>query len=94
MDHDILIMAYPKVEYSKDGKSFKVATVFGDIPLICLMTVPKEAFEFIEEEIEKVIEHEVVALLLPKGVSHSQFDELFPYTHSLKSLRLCRQKGR
>ena len=82
---ELLIMAYPKVEYSEDGKSFKVATVFGDIPLICLMTVPKETFELIELEIEEILEHETIGIFLSKldDTLHTKFDNLFPYTHSL-----------
>ena len=82
---DLLIMAYPKVETSEDGKSYKIATVFQDIPLICLMTVPKEEFDFVEEEIETVLEHETLHLVLdvfePKA--SCKLDGILPFTHSL-----------
>ena len=80
---EVLIMAYPHVEWDDDGESFKVATVFGDIPLICLMTVPKEAFDYIEEQMEAILEHETLELILAKMGLVGELDNIFPYTHSL-----------
>lgn len=82
---EILIMAYPKVETSEDGDSYKMATVFQGIPLICFMTVPKEEFDFIEDEIEIVLEHETLHLILDiiEPEASRKLDSVLPFTHSL-----------
>ena len=85
---DLLIMKYPHVEWN-DDEEFQVACVFGDVPLICLMAIPLDAFEHIEEEIENIIEHETIGLILERInlTYHGKYDLLFPHTHSLQEWR-------
>jgi len=84
---DLLIMSYPHVEWHDD--EFAVATVFGDVPLICFNAVPIDAFEHIEKEIENIIEHETIGIILEKicKTYHEKYDSLFPYTHSLRDFK-------
>jgi len=86
----LLIFGYPHVEWNDKKKGdFKVATVFGDIPLICFHTIPSYAFSQIEHDIEFVLEHELLGLLLEEIESglHHKFDALFPYIPDLKLLK-------
>ena len=82
---ELTIMGYPHIEWRNDDE-FVVATGFGDIPIICLMTIPKNAFEYIEEEIENIIEHETIGILINhiNSAYHEKYDILFPHTHSLR----------
>jgi len=86
---DVLIMAYPKVEYSTRKQSYKVATVFHGIPLICLMTVPQKYFEHTEFEIEEILEHETLHIILDKIAPSAswKFDKISPFTHSLVEVK-------
>jgi len=62
---NVLIMANPNVEWI-DADTFNVAVTFGDIPLICLPAIPKQAFDYVEQKIEKVIEHETLHAILAR----------------------------
>jgi len=91
---ELLIMAYPKVEYGPRKQSFKIATVFRGFPPICLMTVPKKYFRHIEFEIEQILEHETLHIVLnriePKA--SKPLDNVLPWTHSLIEFANCKGK--
>jgi len=62
---DLFIMPYSKIDW-KNHDEFNVAVTFGDIPLICLQKIPKEAYNFIEEKAEILIEHETLHIILSR----------------------------
>ena len=86
---DILIMSYPKVDYGAKKQSYKVATIFHGVDLICLMKIPKKYFSHIEFEIEDILEHEIPHLVLdnvePKA--SGKLDNIIPHTHSLVEIK-------
>jgi len=81
---EILIMSYPKVEYGNGKKDFKVATVFHGIPLICFQKVPKCYRDHLENEIEDILEHETLHIVLDKvePQASKMLDKILPWTHS------------
>ena len=86
---DITIMSYPKVEYSSEREHIHLATTFGDVPLICLMKIPKYAFEVIEDDVEEILEHETLHIVLARinPSLSSKFDNIFPNIDSLEEVR-------
>jgi len=86
---EILIMAYPKVDYGPKKQTFKVATVFHGVSLICLLKTPKKYFSHLELEIEDILEHEVLHIVLDKveADASKQLDNILPWTHSLVEVK-------
>lgn len=86
---DILIMSYPKVDYGPKKQSYKAATIFHGVPLICLLKTPKKYFSHLEFEIEDILEHEILHLVLDdvEPEASNKLDNIIPYTHSLIELK-------
>ena len=83
----IYIGSYNAIQGSQ--QDFKIATVFGNMDLIVLWKTPRTYWNILEGEIEEILTHEslhiILSNLLSQEVSNA-FDKLCPHTRSMSAL--------
>lgn len=67
---DLKVSGYRQLEMTSK-KHYSVAVTFDDADLIILNKIPKEDFRKIENNIETVIEHETLHIILFRFTHHS-----------------------
>lgn len=81
----------PIVKTDKKGEEIiDLAGIFQGVDCIYFLPVENYAFKFVEKNVELMIEHELIQLLLYQvegGITCSQYDNLFPHLKDLEEFR-------
>jgi hypothetical protein len=83
----ICIGTYNAIQGSQHN--FKIATVFGKMDLIVLWKTPKSYWNILEGEIEEILTHESLHIILSNFLGQEisdAFDKICPHTRSMTLL--------